>query len=116
MKLNCVYISSKDFTRAKDWYKQILFKCNPNMETDRFAFWDLSGVYFGIFDPKVTGEEIRYGNNCVPNIEVEHVDQLHDRLKDEGVTIVMPLQNVNGTRIFQCIDSENNVLEFYQWL
>ena len=51
-----------------------------------------------------------------PNFEVEDVDALHDRLKAAGESIIMPLNDVNGTRIFQCKDSEGNVLEFYQWI
>lgn len=42
----------------------------------------------------------------VSNIEVEDVDQLYHRLKEKNVEIVMELNNVNGTRIFQCYDSE----------
>ena len=111
-----MYISAKDFDRAQEWYKEILFQCQPDSRTDRFVFWKLGEVLFGVFNPDVAEADVAFGDNCVPNMEVEDVDSLHDRLRDKGVNIVMPLNNVNGTRIFQCQDSEGNVLEFYQWI
>ena len=116
MKLNSIYVSAKNFERAKKWYREILVKRAPDNETDRFVFWTLGDVHFGVFNPDVTEEEIRFGNNCVPNIEVEDVDELFDELKSRNVEIVMQPNDVNGTRIFQCYDSEDNILEFYHWI
>ena len=116
MKLNSIYVSTKDFTRAKQWYEEVLFEREPDSTTDRFVFWKLGDVHFGVFNPEVAEENVVVGNNCVPNIEVNSVDALHSRLVGEGVNITMLLNHVNGTRIFQCHDTEGNVLEFYQWI
>lgn len=116
MKLNSLYVSTKDFDRARHWYEKILFQREPDMETDRFVSWVLDGVYFGVFNPKITGETISFGNNCVPNIEVNNIEELHERLVSESVEIVMKPHKVNETKIFQCLDSEGNTLEFYHWL
>ncbi len=116
LKLNALYVSALDFDRAREFYTDILFRREPTRTTDRFVFYDLGGVLFGVFDPAVTGEEVTYGTNCVPTIEVDDLDALHDRLASEGVEIVMPVQTVNDTRIFQCRDPAGNVLEFYQWI
>ena len=116
MKLNSLYVSCTNLDRATNWYRQHLLNREPNNQTDRFIFWKLGEVYFGLFDANAVDEAIDYGNNCVPNFEVEDVDALHDRLKAAGESIIMPLNDVNGTRIFQCKDSEGNVLEFYQWI
>lgn len=62
----------------------------------------VAGFALGIFDPTVTGEEIRWGNNVVPTFVVDDVDALHARLLDRQVDVVLPLQEVNGTRLFQC--------------
>ena len=115
MKLNSLYVTARDYDRAVSWYRDTLFGRSPDSTTDRFAFWDLDGVKFGVFNPEITGAEVEFGDNCVPNIEVDDVDDLHDRLCAEGVEVVMDLKEVNGTRIFQVRDSEKNVLEFYAW-
>lgn len=62
----------------------------------------------------MTGETVRYGNNVVPTFVVEDVEALHDRLSDSS-EIILGLQSVNGTRLFQCRDPEGNVLEFFEW-
>lgn len=115
MKLNYTYVCAKDFRRAENFYREVLFRSEPTLRTDRFVYFDVGGTSFGIFDPQVTGETIHYGNNVIPTFEVADVVALHDRLVREQVEIIMPLQSVNGTTIFQCRDSEDNVLEFFQW-
>ena len=115
MKLNSLYVAVKDFGRAKAFYESIIFRREPSLTTDRFVFFDLDGFLFGLFDPSVTGEEVRFGNNCVPTLEVTELETFYQHLQDSGVEIVMPLQEVNETVIFQCSDFEGNVLEFYRW-
>lgn len=115
MKIESLYVAAKDFDRAKAFYTQTLFQKDPSSSTDRFVFYDVGGFQFGVFDPDVTEESVSFGNNCVPTFEVSDPEALHNRLQAEDVEIVMPLQEVNDTVIFQCCDSEGNVLEFYSW-
>ncbi|NES64432.1 MAG: hypothetical protein F6K24_03745 [Okeania sp. SIO2D1] len=115
MKVNSLYVAAKDFERAKICYAETIFQKSPDIETDRFVFFDLNGFLFGIFNPTITGEEITYGNNAVPTIEVDDVDAQYKRLTDAGLKSIMPPQDVNGTRIAQIEDTEGNTLEFYQW-
>jgi predicted enzyme related to lactoylglutathione lyase len=115
MKLNYTYVCAKDFRRAEAFYRGVLFRSEPTLKTDRFVYFDVGGASFGVFDPRVTGETVRYGDNVIPTFEVEDAVALHDRLVRERVEIVMPLQPVNGTTIFQCRDTEGNVLEFFHW-
>lgn len=116
MKVNSLYVAIKDRNRAKDFFQNIIFKRQPSLETDRFVFFDIEGFLFGLFDPLVTGEKVEYGNNTVPTIEVNNIDSFYQKLTEAGLKIIIPLQEVNGTKIFQVEDSENNVLEFYQWI
>jgi predicted enzyme related to lactoylglutathione lyase len=116
MKINSLYVSVKDRDRAKDFYQNIIFECEPSLETDRFVFFNIDGFLFGLFDPIVTGEKVQYGNNTVPTIEVNEIESLYKRLTTVGLKTILPLQEVNGTRIFQVEDTENNILEFYQWI
>ena len=115
MKMNSLYVAVKDLERAKTFYERTIFRQEPSLTTDRFIFFDLNGFLFGLFDPAMTGEEVRFGNNCVPTLEVADLETFHQHLRDSGVTIALPLQEVNETVIFQCLDSEGNVLEFYRW-
>ena len=116
MKVNSLYVSVKDRDRAKNFYQNILFKREPSLETDRFVFFNIDGFLFGLFDPVVIGEKVQYGNNAVPTIEVKDIDRLYEELTKVGLKIVLPLQEVNGTIIFQIEDTESNILEFYQWI
>lgn len=115
MNINSFYVTAKDFDRAKTWYSQILFERSPDTETDRFAFWNVNGFLFGIFNPKVTGETITFGNNCVLNIEHPKLKKFYATLQAKNISITMKFQTVNNTNIFQCKDSEGNILEFYEW-
>jgi predicted enzyme related to lactoylglutathione lyase len=116
MKINSLYVSVKDRDRAKDFYQNIIFEREPSLETDRFVFFNIDGFLFGLFDPIVTGEKVQYGNNTVPTIEVNEIEGLYKRLTTAGLKTILPLQEVNGTIIFQVEDTENNILEFYQWI
>jgi predicted enzyme related to lactoylglutathione lyase len=116
MKINSLYVSVKDRDRAKNFYQNIIFERKPSLETDRFVFFNIDGFLFGLFDPTVTGEKIQYGNNTVPTIEVNDINSWHQRLSKLGLKIILSLQEVNGTKIFQVEDTEGNILEFYQWI
>lgn len=115
MKIESLYVAAKDFDRTKAFYTDTLFRKEPSSSTDRFVFYDIEGFQFGLFNPEVTDESVTFANNCVPTFEVSDFKVLHDRLKTKGVDIIMPLQEVNDTVIFQCLDTEGNVLEFYRW-
>ena len=116
MKVNSLYVAVKNRDRAKNFYQNTIFNRKPSLETDRFVFFDLDGFLFGLFDPVVTGEKIEYGNNTVPTIEVNDIESLCKQFIEVGLKIVLPLQEVNGTKIFQIEDTEGNILEFYQWI
>ena len=116
MKVNSLYVSVKNRDRAKNFYQNIIFKCEPSLETDRFVFFNLDGFLFGLFDPLITGEKVEYGNNTIPTIEVNDLDNLYEQLTSVDVKIILPLQEVNGTKIFQIEDTEGNIIEFYQWI
>ena len=58
------------------------------METDRFVFFDVGEFLFGVFNPEITGEEITFGNNTVPTIGINNVDELYKRLLEAGLKSV----------------------------
>ena len=103
MRLDYTYVCAQDYARAVDWYRDILFRDDWVLQTDRFTYWRAGDSHFGVFDPSVTGETVTVGNNAVPNFLVEDVAALYGRLS-KVAEIVLPLQSVNGTRLFQCRD------------
>tara|TARA_B100000678_G_C18227158_1_gene509325 strand:+ start:4620 stop:4970 length:351 start_codon:yes stop_codon:yes gene_type:complete len=116
MKVASLYVAAKDFERAKKCYSELVFEREPSSTTDRFAFYDIDGFQFGIFDPSITGEQPKFGDNTVPTIEVDKADEVYARLLDGGLESVLKPQDVNETRVCQVRDTEGNVLEFFTWL
>ena len=116
MKVASLYVAAKDFERAKKCYSELVFERAPSSTTDRFAFYDIDGFQFGIFDPSITGEQPKFGDNTVPTIEVEVADDIYERLTNAGLDSVLEPQDVNKTRVCQVRDTEGNVLEFFHWL
>ena len=113
MKVNALYVAARDFGRAKKCYAETIFQRDPAMTSDRFAFFDIDGFLFGVFDASFAGEVPSFGENCVPTIEVDDADAIHARLVDAGLETVLDPQDVNEMRIAQVRDTEGNVLEFY---
>jgi predicted enzyme related to lactoylglutathione lyase len=116
MKVNALYVAAWDMDRATSCYADAIFQRRPAFTTERFAFFDIDGFLFGLFDARFAEEEPRIGANCVPTIEVEDADAVHGRLSEAGLETVMAPHTVEGMRITQVKDSEGNVLEFYHRL
>ena len=58
MKLNSLYVSCTNLNRATNWYRQHLVNREPDNQTDRFIFWKLGEVHFGLFDANAVDEAI----------------------------------------------------------
>ncbi|MBW3006456.1 VOC family protein, partial [Candidatus Woesearchaeota archaeon] len=71
-------------------------------------------ITFLLFNPKIDNETIAYGNNVVPNIEVEDINKMLELIKSKNCEIVLPLEKIKKYTLFQAKDSEGNVIEFYQ--
>ncbi|WP_298916468.1 VOC family protein [uncultured Algimonas sp.] len=116
MKVNSLYVTARDFERAKACYTDHIFQREHDSETDRFVFWDIDGFLFGIFNPNAIDVEVDFGDSTVPTIEVEDAAAAHVRLTKAGLESVMEPHDVNDTHVAQIRDTEGNVLEFYHWL
>jgi len=79
----------------------------------RYSIFIINSFSFGLFNPKQDNEEVVFGNNVIPNIEVKDAKKEYDRVKNMGIKIALGLTDINGYQLFQFKDSEGNVIEIY---
>jgi predicted enzyme related to lactoylglutathione lyase len=113
MKINSLYVCVKDMKRAVAFYEEFFGKKIDTFD-ERFSIFEIEDFSFGLFDPKKDDEEVVFGNNVVPNIDVDDVAKEYERIKSIGAKIVLEMMNVNGYKLFQFGDSEGNIVEVYQ--
>jgi predicted enzyme related to lactoylglutathione lyase len=75
--------------------------------------FDLGGAYFGLFYATYDGEKLVFGNNCVPNIEVEDIEAEYERVGALAAEIDPGIHRVGDYRYFQFKDTEGNIVELY---
>ncbi|MGD1840025.1 MAG: VOC family protein [Thermonemataceae bacterium] len=114
MKVNSLYLSVYDMTRAVDFYERKIFGKPASSLTERFSYFDIAGFLFCLFNPAIGDEAHIKGNNCIPTIQVERIEEYLNELKSKNVVISMDLRQVGAYHLFQCKDSESNILEFYE--
>ncbi len=113
MIINSIYVSVEDMTRAINFYKQ-LFEKEPSEIDERYTVFDLDGFSFGLYAPEMDGVKARFGDNCVPNFQVEDIEKEYERVKQFTSEIDSEIQNYGNLKLFQFKDSEGNILEIYQ--
>jgi len=98
--------------RAVAFYEDFF---NKKVDTfdERFSIFEIEEFSFGLFDPEKDNEKCVWGNNIVPNIDVEDVEKEYERVKEMGATIILEMMSVNGYTLFQFEDTEGNVIEVY---
>jgi predicted enzyme related to lactoylglutathione lyase len=113
MKINSLYVCVKDMKRAVSFYEKFF---NEKLDdfNEQFSIFDIHGFSFGLFNPEKADEKYVLGNNIVPNINVENVDVVYDRIKKMGIKIALKMTTFNEYKCFQFEDSEGNVIEVYQ--
>lgn len=112
MNLNALYVGVTDMDRAVEFYRDV-FNREPIQLEDRFSMFDVGGTGFGLFAAAVDGEELVFGNNCVPNIEVDDIDAEYERLAALVPRIDETIRTAGRYRYFQFTDTEGNLVELY---
>jgi predicted enzyme related to lactoylglutathione lyase len=112
-QLKAIYLSVTDMNRAVNFYETIFDKKCSSKE-ERMSSFVFGNFYFLLFDPSQDGENAVFGNNAVPNIEVEDINEMIHLAESKGLEIVRPLWEVDKLLIFQMKDTEGNIIEFYQ--
>lgn len=113
MKINSIYVTVENMDRATNFYASF-FQKSPSHLDKRFTTFDISGITFALFDPKIDGEEILLGNNCVVNIEVKNIEKEYEKLQNLDVKILDKIEKIDGIFLFQFKDTEGNIIELYQ--
>lgn len=112
-QIKALYVAVKDMDRAVNFYEEI-FDVKVSSKDKRMSLFNFDSFSFLLFNPSIDGEIISMGNNVVPNIEVEDVNEMLEFVKSKGCEIVMPLEKIGKYSLFQAKDTEGNILEFYQ--
>ena len=112
-KIKAVYLSVRNMERAVKFYEDV-FDRKVSSFDERMSSFDFDNISFLLFNPNIDGETVSFGNNVVPNIEVEDINQVMDLIKTKNCEIVMPLEKIEKYLIFQIKDTEENIVEFYQ--
>jgi predicted enzyme related to lactoylglutathione lyase len=98
--------------RAVAFYKK-LFMVEPEHVNKRFSNFKLNGFSFGLYCPKVDKYKVTYGDNCVPNLEVNSIESEYKRIRKFSKEIDGKIQIIGDVSTFQFVDSEGNVVEIY---
>ena len=111
-QIKAIYVAVQDMNRAIKFYEDI-FETKVSSRDKRMSLFEFDNITFLLFDPKIDNEKISYGDNVVPNIEVEDINKMLELIKNKNCKIVMPLEKVGKYNLFQAKDTEGNVIEFY---
>lgn len=114
MKLRNIYVLVQDTNRAITFYTTVLGFKLYKIE-DRYTILQLDDVYFGLLNEKYE-KTVKRGNNCVPVLKVENVDEWYKILQETKTSFVTDIQQLPSVKYFQFLDSEDNILEMYQEL
>ena len=98
--------------RAIKFYEK-LFKKEPKHTEDRYSFFLVGNISYGLYSPTVDGETMKIGNNCVINFKVKNIEEEYKRVKKFTKTIDDKIQKYGKVKLFQLKDSEGNILEIY---
>ena len=112
MILNALYVGVTDMNKSLNYYSKI-FDREPVQREKRFSMFDLGGAYFGLFNAAYDGEDLRFGNNCVPNIQVDDIEAEYNRIKNIAPRVDENIRQAGAYRYFQFSDHDGNLVEFY---
>lgn len=112
MIIDSLYVSVKDMKRAIGFYKK-LFQNDPKHVEDRYSYFLVGKISFGLYCPEVDGEKMKIGNNCVVNFRVKDIEAEYKRVKKFTKNIDKKIQIYGSVSLFQFKDSEGNTLETY---
>lgn len=106
--IRSLYLCVTDMERAIRFYEAFLEQ--PVTERNEiYSVFDLSGFRLGLFAFEKMKEPHRYGNSCLPSIEVESLPVLLRKL--DGQKVVFPVKAIGKNWVCEVEDSEGNTLE-----
>ena len=112
-QIKSIYVAVKNMDRAVKFYEDI-FDVKVSSKDERMSSFEFENITFLLYNSKIEGEIISSGNNVVPNIQVEDINQMLELIKSKNCEIVLPLEKIGKYHLFQAKDTESNIIEFYQ--
>ncbi|MDD4849698.1 MAG: VOC family protein [Gemmiger sp.] len=108
MEIKSLYLCVRDMNRAVQFY-QAFFERPPAVRDAIYSVFDIHGFRLGLFAFEKMQEKHRYGNSCLPSIQVETVGQLQQKIL--GLNLVFPLKKIGANWVCEFEDTEGNHLE-----
>ena len=113
MELSSVYVEVEDMDRALDFYREV-FDREPEQIEERYSSFAFDTIDFGLYNASYDGYETRFGDNCIPNFEVDDVEDAYERIESLAPEMVHEMILEFGDfRTFHFIDSEGNEIEVF---
>jgi predicted enzyme related to lactoylglutathione lyase len=107
-----IYVAVSNLERGKVFYSA-LFDCAPYLENANFIGFRIGGVKFGLIRADAYAFPMTRGNNAIPNITVEDIEEAHAHVKSIGPSKIQEhIAQVGPTRLFMFMDPDGNVIEF----
>jgi predicted enzyme related to lactoylglutathione lyase len=110
--LSTVYVGVEDMDRALAFYEDV-FETAPEQAAERFSIFEFDGADFGLYNAGADGHEFEFGDNCVPNFEVDDVEAAHERARAIAPAVDDELRSFDGYHTFHLEDTEGNELEVF---
>ncbi|BCN32637.1 VOC family protein [Anaeromicropila herbilytica] len=108
--LKSLYICVKDMDRAIDFYERLLDQ-KVTERSEIYSVFDIQGFRYGLFANDKMNEPKRWGNNCLPSLEVNDMERLLKKLEELHCDIVFPLTVIGDNKVLEFTDSEGNDIE-----
>ncbi|WP_434303070.1 VOC family protein [Clostridium botulinum] len=109
-KLRSLYICVKNMERAIEFYEDLLGQ-KVTEKNDIYSVFDINGFRYGLFASEKMNEVKKWGNNCLPSLEVSNIDLVLKKLEKLNCKIVFPLTIIGENQVLEFKDSEGNDIE-----
>ncbi|ENK0836947.1 TPA: VOC family protein [Clostridium botulinum] len=109
-KLRSLYICVKNMERAIEFYENLLGQ-KVDERNDIYSVFDINGFRYGLFANEKMNEAKKWGNNCLPSLEVNNIDLVLKKLEKLNCKIVFTLTIIGENQVLEFTDSEGNDIE-----
>lgn len=114
-----IYIKVTSLDEAIEFYEKLFEKKIVCREDNRWAdFKEGSGVYFGILNVTIEGEERVVGNNVMPALKTEDIEAEHTRISKLNPKSITPISIITQPaeyKYFEFTDMWGNTWEVAQY-
>lgn len=109
-----LYVVVDNMNEAKQFYSQV-FETAPAIDNGDFVGFSLGGNLFSLFAKTSFEHDLQKGNNVVPYIRVNNIEQEFSRVKALGAGLVHDhVLDEDQIKLFMFTDPSGNPIEFYE--